>query len=385
MAGPSTFRQEAILLQNAWRSCHDAAILRVANVATLTRAWRSGKIRPRSGERSYEKIIGSESRATIVKQSLFLSLLAFWFPQSISAQQSVSSDRSKLPAVISALVVSPDGQVITGSQAGLQVRSTGGEVTALDTQLDHVTALAFSPQGNMLAVGGGSPAVSGSVELWSWPRAELVARVASHEDLVTDIAWHPVQHSLLVTASADRTVAVWQIDNGQNVKILRAHSDQVLALAISEDGKWLCSAGVDQTIRVWNTQTWQLRRTLNNHLGTVHDLEFRPSGSQGRRVELTSSSEDRTVRTWYPDIGRMVRIVRYESPVLSVAWNADGASLFTGDKNGQIHTLTGEFRQPELLSSLSDCWVTEILVKEPDQLLAGTTTGRVETLDWPNE
>ena len=54
-----------------------------------------------------------------------------------------------------------------------------------------IHALAFSPHGDVLAVGGGNPSETGGVELFDWPSGYLIHRYDLHEDSVYAVAWSP--------------------------------------------------------------------------------------------------------------------------------------------------------------------------------------------------
>src|SRR5262249_10669901 len=110
---------------------------------------------------------------------------------------------------ITALAATPDGKgTLSGSQAGVAYRSADGkEDGSLPVQLDHVLALACAPDGLRLAVGGGSPAEVGAVEIWSWAERKRLGRLDAHVDIVTSVAWLP--EGKIATGSADRTVRVW--------------------------------------------------------------------------------------------------------------------------------------------------------------------------------
>ncbi len=246
------------------------------------------------------------------------------------------------PAV-TALAITPDGKAfVYGSQAGVAVRPfAGGADQRIPTKLDHVHALAFAPDGSTLAVGGGSPAENGVVELWSWPGRKLLGRLEGHADVVYDVVWLAGGKGL-VTASADRTLRVWDGGTRKAIKTLTGHSGPVLALALAPDSKWLCSGSADQTIRVWKTADWSLARSLDNHLGPVHSLAFRPGGEEGRPAYLASAGGDSTVRIWQPALGRLVRIVRHPAPVLALGWSPDGKHLSTGSKDGVVRTVDGD-------------------------------------------
>src|SRR5688500_13091143 len=112
---------------------------------------------------------------------------------------------------VTAIAFAPDtGQVVVGSQLGIEVRSWPDlrVVTRLYADLSHVHALAFSPDGRVLLAAGGSPAESGAVEVLSWPGGDRVRRVADTKDVVYRVAWSP-DGSRWATANADGTGRVY--------------------------------------------------------------------------------------------------------------------------------------------------------------------------------
>lgn len=256
-----------------------------------------------------------------------------------------TASEPRQPAV-TALALAPDGQsLLQGSQAGVSVRSLDGkELRKLPVELDHVHAIASSADGKRLAIAGGSPAEKGSVEILSWPDGKRLGKLEGHEDVVYDVVW---LGDRLATAGGDRLVRIWN-RSYQPEQTLQGHSGPVLALAASPDGKLLCSGSVDQTIRVWDPATGKLIRSLNNHLGTVHGLAFRPVQAPNTSPYLASVSEDGTLRVWQPVIGRLVRIVRHPAPVLCVTWTLDGNHVLSGCKDGQLRRIDAD--SDEILS-----------------------------------
>src|SRR5215467_2282084 len=64
--------------------------------------------------------------------------------------------------------------------------------------------------------------------------------------------------------------------------------------AFSLDGQRIATAGVDNTVRIWNTANWQLIVTLEGHTGIVDRMAFSPDGTS----IVTSCHQDGTVRVW---------------------------------------------------------------------------------------
>ncbi|KAJ3404722.1 hypothetical protein CcCBS67573_g03720 [Chytriomyces confervae] len=76
------------------------------------------------------------------------------------------------------------------------------------------------------------------------------------------------------------------------------HRDQVLALAVSGDGKFLASGGRDKTIQIWSIPENKHISTFTQHRDAVSGLSFRYSN---RSNQLYSCSYDRTIKLWNVD------------------------------------------------------------------------------------
>jgi WD40 repeat protein len=56
----------------------------------------------------------------------------------------------------------------------------------------------------------------------------------------------------LASASADRTIRLWDVASGEEMNVLRGHDDAVNSVAFSSNGGQLVSASADQTIKLWD-------------------------------------------------------------------------------------------------------------------------------------
>ncbi|KAF5860979.1 hypothetical protein ETB97_000889, partial [Aspergillus alliaceus] len=68
----------------------------------------------------------------------------------------------------------------------------------------------------------------------------------------------------------------------------------------SPDGKQLASGSHDNTIKLWDPTTGELRQTLEGHSGWVLSVTFSPDGKQ-----LASGSSDKTIKLWDPTTGEL--------------------------------------------------------------------------------
>ena len=251
---------------------------------------------------------------------------------------------------------SPDGQeLVVGSQAGVQVFSWPELVPGrrISSELVQVNDIVFSPDGRKLLVSGGAPAEYGACELLAWPEGKRLSRLGGHSDLVYRAAWSP-DGQRIVTASGDATCRVFFVQPNSQANqdepviidkklideeiVYQGHSRPVLAVCFMPDGKSVCSAGVDHTIRHWDSLTGSHLRTLDNHLATVNELVMlsKPSSM------LISISDDRTVRLWQPSIGRMVRFVRLPEAAQAIALSPKSGRLYVASGDATLHAIDPE-------------------------------------------
>ncbi|MEG4133745.1 hypothetical protein QUA30_01770, partial [Microcoleus sp. Pol14C2] len=73
--------------------------------------------------------------------------------------------------------------------------------------------------------------------------------------------------------------------------------------AISPDGLTLASGSYDKTIKLWNLQAGKELKTLTGHSSLVLSLAFSPDG-----LTLASASEDKTIKLWTWDVDRLMAL-----------------------------------------------------------------------------
>jgi ribosomal RNA-processing protein 9 len=113
-----------------------------------------------------------------------------------------------------------------------------------------------------------------------------------------------------ITGSKDCCLIVWEIETGKKVHIIKgfrhkrrngAHSDEVLAINISDDGAFLASAGKDRVVLIWNAENYEYVGCLKAHKDTITGVKFANNSHT-----LFTCSIDRTVKVW--DIDDMILI-----------------------------------------------------------------------------
>ena len=256
-------------------------------------------------------------------------------PESKPSMTDTNPHQPTVMPPITSLAFSHDGKsVVACSQAGLHVYDfpTLNLQRMIEVEARNIHDLAFSPDGDQLAVGGGNPATEGIIEIFSWPEGKSLHMLREHRDSVTAVAWRSA--SSLVSASLDRRIILWDLRTGSPIQQLEGHSRGVSSLCFLNDKEKLVSTGVDQNIRVWDLASGELIRSMNNHTLPVHDLALRPDAS-GLPM-IVSAGDDRTVRFWQPTIGRMVKFARLKEAPLNVAWLNNGSRIVAACADGAI-------------------------------------------------
>jgi len=128
--------------------------------------------------------------------------------------------------------------------------------------VDRVLALAFSPDGKILASGGGIPSRDGELLLWNAADGSLLREITgAHSDTVFDLAFTP-DGSLLASAGADKFARVFDMKTGKLVRSFEGHTNHVLGVAWNRTGRTLATSGADDVIKVWSLESGQQIRTI---------------------------------------------------------------------------------------------------------------------------
>ena len=144
------------------------------------------------------------------------------------------------------------------------------------------------------------------------------------------MAWSP-DGRLLVSASEDSTVRVWDLENAVPHSVFAGHSGWVSSVAWSPDGRTIASGGADTIVRLWDFKSRHHIRVLGGHAGDISSVVWSRDGST-----LASASNDRSVRVWDASTGRTAVLEGHTARVKSVSFSADGGLLASKSGDGSV-------------------------------------------------
>lgn len=222
---------------------------------------------------------------------------------------------------------SPDGQTLAacgqGGEAELwQIDGTFIRNFASGGALPGLCDLAYSPQGDQIAIGSTNRAVT----IWN-PNGQLL-QTLEHQNPVRAVAYSP-DGELLATGDQNGQINIWQTD-GSLLHTLNHHEAAIRSLAFRPDGQQLVSASFDKTLSLWSNNGILLN-TFKGHQASIWRAAFSPDGQT-----IASAGADNTVILWQTDNSFQQSFYDVNEVALKAIYSHDGKTLVMSAANGQL-------------------------------------------------
>jgi WD40 repeat protein len=151
----------------------------------------------------------------------------------------------------------------------------------------------------------------------------LVRDLVGHTSWVNACAVTP-DGQRVVSASADKTLRVWDLGSGRTLATLTGHLDDVLACAVTPDGRRVVSASAEHTLKVWDLESGDALATLYVRFGSVHLCV----ASDGHNLLVASSNK--VLKFWDLESGRAIATLQgHSDSVLACAVTPDGRHVIS--------------------------------------------------------
>ena len=203
-----------------------------------------------------------------------------------------------------------------------------------------ITALAFSPDGKELAVGGYH-----EITLWDAATGQLLGRIKRLPERTQSVAYSPDGRLLAAaTGTPGKLGEIILCDPQEHApgRVLDTAADQMLCLSFSPDGRRLAAGGSDNAVRIFDIADGKLGLTIEQHADWVTDVAFSPDGTR-----LASASRDKSARVFDAATGATLSAyLGHEEAVFGVAWTDDGKRVWSVGKDRKIHIWSAADAKP---------------------------------------
>jgi len=251
------------------------------------------------------------------------------------------------PPVISALAFSPDGKLLAVSgyhEVLLHGGADSNIVARLVGECPRIESLAFSPDGKKIAVAGSAPARFGEVEIWDAATTGTVLspvkafRVSL--DSIYGISWSP-DGTRLAFGGADKVVRIITADAGKELVKFENHSDWVFATTWSMDGKRILTGSRDRAMKLIDASNGQFIDDINKLLEGVLCFARHPKedivayGGEMNTTRTYKMAENQGRTAANNDSNLQKEFERMPGPVQAIAYSPDGAAIAVGSVGGE--------------------------------------------------
>jgi WD40 repeat protein len=184
----------------------------------------------------------------------------------------------------------------------------------------------FSPDGKWLAALSLSTTSGNAVKLWDATTGQELLTLAGHTDWVMGLAFSP-DGKRLASTSLDGTVRIWSLAPGQEtVNVLSPSAGYGNRVIYSPNGNEFATNGGDGTATIWSAKTGEPRLTLTGHNLEVMNMAFSQDGKR-----FATASLDATANVWDAATGeKLLTLLGHEAGVRDITFSPDGSLIATG-------------------------------------------------------
>jgi WD40 repeat protein len=267
------------------------------------------------------------------------------------AKDSISLERPPVyhqPPVISALAFSPDGKMlaVSGYRELLLHKSDGsGLVSRLVGMSERVNSIAYSPDGAVIVAAGGTPARFGEVQMWDAASGKLKRSVTTTSDTVFGASISP-DGKVIAVGGADNSLRLIATASGKELQKIGNHENWVLGTVFGIDSKRVVSVGRDRAAKLSDVASGQFLENVNLLRGELAAVARHPKKDivvigGDERIPYVYLMDRPKVMKIADDTTLLRKLPRQDGAIAALAWSSDG-KIAVGGMGAQVNVYDGE-------------------------------------------
>src|SRR6266516_5527470 len=275
---------------------------------------------------------------------------------------------------VTALAFNPDGnELAVGGYHELTIwnPSDGKLLRRIRNVAQRTQSVEYGPDGALLAAGGGSPGQLGEVALFNPTNGALLRVLGTLPDMALTLSFSP-DGSRLAVGSADNSIRIYEVATGKEQLVIQQHADWVMSVAWSRDGAHLASASRARSARIYAATNGDLETSYTAHQGPVLAVAF---SEDGQRV--CSAGQDKKIHLWDAKEGKAAgEIGGFEDDIFKLVVFEKSIFSCSADKKIRQHAMD----KKELVRTFSghSDWVYSLAIDGKSKRLAsGSYDGEV--------
>ncbi|KAK4794401.1 hypothetical protein SAY86_012395 [Trapa natans] len=156
-------------------------------------------------------------------------------------------------------------------------------------------------------------------------------RIHAHEGGCSAILFE-CNSSKLLTGGQDRTIKLWDTSTGSLSRTLHGCLGSILDLAITHDNRSIIAASSSNNLYVWDTNSGRIRHTLTGHYEKVCAVDVSKISSR----HIVSAAYDRTIKVWDLQKGYCTNTIIFHSNCNALSFSMDGHTICSGHVDGNL-------------------------------------------------
>jgi WD40 repeat protein/mono/diheme cytochrome c family protein len=247
------------------------------------------------------------------------------------------------PPVLNALAFSPDGNMLAVSgNREVIVHTLASDVGMMRLRgvSERILSLVFSKDGATLIAAGGTPARFGEVQIWDVATGRLKRSVSVTGDTVFGTSLAP-DASKIAAGCTDNTVRMIDASTGKELFKIGNHENWVLGTIFSTDGKRIVSVGRDRAAKLTDATSGAFLENVNLLRGELAAIARHPT-----KDLVVIGGEDRTPYIYTMDRPKVMKIAddttlirkleRQSGAIAALAWSSDGTRIAVAGASPEV-------------------------------------------------